>query len=148
MQSLIDRLDHELFSLDTKEPTAAAPAEPPNPKVLPRNREVSDQELIRRIAASNESERFLKLFYEGDTSAYPSGSEADMALCGMLAFWTGRDYERTLRLFNSSAIGKLPRLKPGGGRAHRKTRMRNGKEHLDAHYRRAIIKAATKAEVD
>ena len=40
--------------------------------------------------------------WRGDTSAYDSRSEADMALCCLLAFWTGRDGRRVDRLSRPS----------------------------------------------
>src|ERR671920_770461 len=45
--------------------------------------------------------RFSRL-WNGDTSGYGSPSEADLALCGMLAFWTGGDATRIDTLFRQS----------------------------------------------
>jgi len=42
----------------------------------------------------------------GDTSGYESHSEADMALCRLLAFWTGRDRSRMDRLFRQSGLAR------------------------------------------
>jgi primase-polymerase (primpol)-like protein len=52
----------------------------------------------RRRAANGE--KFAKL-WSGDVSGYPSQSEADLALCGILAFWT-RDRAQIDRLFRQS----------------------------------------------
>ena len=41
---------------------------------------------------------------EWDTTGYQSKSEADIALCNMLAFWTNRDVERIDRLFRASGL--------------------------------------------
>ena len=49
------------------------------------------------MAARNGAD-FDRLWH-GDTAGYPSHSEADLALCYMLAFWTGRDPGRIDRLF-------------------------------------------------
>ena len=46
----------------------------------------------------------LRALYEGDTTGYDSHSEADMALCRALAFWTGRDAEAMDRLFRGSGL--------------------------------------------
>lgn len=43
-----------------------------------------------------------KLHDHDGASGYPSRSEADMAYCGMLAYWTGCDAERIKRLFRAS----------------------------------------------
>ena len=37
-------------------------------------------------------------------SGYPSQSEADLALCNLLAYWTGSDRERVDRLFRQSGL--------------------------------------------
>ncbi len=64
--------------------------------------DASDEEIIEK---AQKDERFRKLFYEGDVSIYDNDdSVADMALCGMLAYWTGCDRERMDRIFRSSAL--------------------------------------------
>ena len=42
--------------------------------------------------------------YHGNTQGYPSHSEADLALCGNLAFWTGCDRARMDRMFRASGL--------------------------------------------
>jgi len=42
--------------------------------------------------------------YRGSTAGYPSQSEADMALCSLLAFWTGGDATQMDRLFRNSGL--------------------------------------------
>ncbi|HML49722.1 MAG TPA: nucleoside triphosphatase, partial [Clostridia bacterium] len=64
---------------------------------------LSDAELIRRAEKSAHSSRFLALM-AGDISGYDSQSEADMALCNLLAFWTNRDFEQTDRIFRTSGL--------------------------------------------
>ncbi|MGI6585071.1 MAG: hypothetical protein ACOX3L_03850 [Lutisporaceae bacterium] len=46
-------------------------------------------------------EKGSKHYWQGDTSGYASASEADLALCGMLAFWCGRDIGQMDRLFSA-----------------------------------------------
>lgn len=46
----------------------------------------------------------FRALYEGDLSAYGSHSEADLAFCNMLAFWTGCDAEKMDALFRSSGL--------------------------------------------
>jgi putative DNA primase/helicase len=46
----------------------------------------------------------VRRLWEGDTSAYPSPSEADLALCGRLAFWTGGNASRIDALFRQSGL--------------------------------------------
>lgn len=47
-----------------------------------------------------------KLFDYGDPSGYRSRSEADLALCGMLAYWFGSDAEQVKELFRQSALAQ------------------------------------------
>jgi hypothetical protein len=60
-------------------------------------------ELLERARNADNSEKFRRL-WNGETSGYPSPSEADLALCGMLAFWTGGDRQRIADLFRQSGL--------------------------------------------
>ena len=60
-----------------------------------------DAKLIEKAARKP---MFRALFYNGDASGFSSRSEADLALLGTLAFWTGKDSERMDRLFRQSAL--------------------------------------------
>ncbi len=76
------------------------------PIVMPRLRpmvNLDDKTLLERIAHSKQGDKFLKLWH-GDTSDYPSHSEADMALCRILAFWTDGDRSRIDSLFRQSGL--------------------------------------------
>jgi hypothetical protein len=64
---------------------------------------LSDSEVIQKALAASNSERFSRL-WNGDTSGYGSHSEADLALCRMLAFWTGGDATRIDTLFRKSGL--------------------------------------------
>ncbi len=64
---------------------------------------LSDSEIIRKALAASNGERFSRL-WSGDTSGYGSHSEADLALCGMLAFWAGGDDARIDALFGQSGL--------------------------------------------
>ncbi len=71
----------------------------PSPALLP-----SDDELITKARQAQNGSKFERLWngqWEGD---YPSQSEADLALCSLLAFWTGRDVVRIDRLFRRSGL--------------------------------------------
>lgn len=46
----------------------------------------------------------FRALWNGDTSGYLSPSEADLALCHMLAFWTHKDASQIDRLFRRSAL--------------------------------------------
>src|ERR671910_1378345 len=54
----------------------------------PLRNDLTNGEVIQKALAASNGERFSRL-WNGDTQEYGSHSEADLALCGMLAFWTG-----------------------------------------------------------
>ncbi len=58
-------------------------------------------ERARRAANGWKLDRLLRGDWQG---SYPSQSEADAALCQMLAFWTGKDVARIDRLFRQSGL--------------------------------------------
>jgi energy-coupling factor transporter ATP-binding protein EcfA2 len=62
-----------------------------------------DKVLIEKAKTAHNRESFSRL-WNGDTSDYKSHSEADAALCGNLAFWTGGDQQRIDRLFRRSGL--------------------------------------------
>ncbi len=86
--------------------------------VMPRPRKTSnldDRALLDRITQSPQGDKFMRL-WKGDISGYPSHSEADMALCRILAFWTGGDRARIDALFRQSGLMRAKwdrRLRPG-----------------------------------
>ena len=65
-----------------------------------------DAELINQAKRASNGEKFTRLFVQGDIREYPSASEADLALCRLLAFWTRSDVRRVERLFGLSALGR------------------------------------------
>ena len=75
-------------------PTTAAP-----------NLHLSDEEILKRAKRSRNGREFAQL-WDGDIAGYHSHSEADLALCGMLASWTGPDEARVERLMGLSVLGQ------------------------------------------
>ncbi len=69
-----------------------------------RTVELEDEELLERARRARNGWKFASLFDRGEATRYRSRSEADMDLCGLLAFWTNRDAERMDRLFRRSAL--------------------------------------------
>ncbi|MCH2296249.1 MAG: hypothetical protein MK488_14885, partial [SAR324 cluster bacterium] len=47
-------------------------------------------EIIQQIRSSRQKEKFERLF-DGNTAGYSSPSEADLALCSILSFWTNKN---------------------------------------------------------
>ena len=65
---------------------------------------MSDFELMDKIRSSRYGSEFNAL-YNGDMSAYGNDhSRADLAMCRILAFWTGCDKTQMDRVFRSSAL--------------------------------------------
>lgn len=65
--------------------------------------DLEDEELLERAWSADNSDQFDAL-WRGQTSGYDSHSEADMALCLHLAFWTGGDPGWMDRLFRRSGL--------------------------------------------
>ena len=63
----------------------------------------SDTELLRKIENSKQGDKFKSL-YRGDITGYPSQSEAELALCNILAYWTNGDSARIDVLFRGSEL--------------------------------------------
>jgi putative DNA primase/helicase len=67
------------------------------------NNDIFDSDLLHKAKHAANGFKFSKL-WSGDWAGYPSQSEADLSLCTMLAFWTGRDMKRMDRLFRQSGL--------------------------------------------
>lgn len=65
--------------------------------------DLSDDEVLTKAQGARNSDKFERL-WTGSTAGYESHSEADNALCAMLAFWTGGDAEQIDRLFRQSGL--------------------------------------------
>lgn len=79
--------------------SAEGPALPARPLSL------SDQEIVNKMLSARNGGKAARL-WRGDWSGcgYTSPSEADLALCNLLAFWTGRDGPRMDALFRTSGL--------------------------------------------
>ena len=64
---------------------------------------LTDESVIGKAKVSKQGEKFTALWV-GSTDGYISHSEADLALCTMLAFWCGGDTEQMDRLFRTSGL--------------------------------------------
>jgi putative DNA primase/helicase len=76
--------------------------EPPEPRPA-QPVDLDDRDLLGRAMRAKNGAKFERL-WSGDTTGYPSRSEADLALCSLLAFWTGRDRGRIDSMFRSSGL--------------------------------------------
>jgi putative DNA primase/helicase len=64
----------------------------------------SDVELIRKAQRARNGSKFQRLWNGNWAGDYESQSEADLALCCQLAFWTGKDAVRINHLFRQSRL--------------------------------------------
>lgn len=88
-------LDKYMIRSQHSDPKVAAPA----PTLT-----LDDNALLDKAKAASNGDKFVAL-YSGDRSEYNGDdSAADMALCNMLAFWSGRNAEQMDRLFRQSGL--------------------------------------------
>ena len=69
----------------------------------PTDLDLSDSELINK-AMNAKNGHIFRALWNGDISGYPSQSEADLALCNLLAYWTNGNAYRMDALFRQSAL--------------------------------------------
>lgn len=85
-------------------PRAQTPTQPTRPAAaVPAPADLDDRDLIERAKRARNGAQFEAL-WAGNTAGYKSASEADIALCNALAFWTGKDPARMDRLFRQSGL--------------------------------------------
>ena len=65
---------------------------------------LSDEQVLEKARTAQNAEDFTVLWEGRWQDKFASQSEADLALCCALAFWTGRDKEQMDRLFRQSAL--------------------------------------------
>ena len=94
----------ELIQQYIEKKPAAIPTPPPSPSGTVDMMELDNVKLIAKIEASKQGQQF-KALWRGDTSAHNGDSSAaDIALCNILAFWTGKDAIRMDELFRQSGL--------------------------------------------
>jgi primase-polymerase (primpol)-like protein len=86
----------------------------------PAANSLSDSELIEKARRAKNGPAFSAL-WDGDIAGYPSHSEADMALCCHLAWWTGKDAARIDALFRQSGLYREDKWDRGNGDYARRT---------------------------
>jgi len=94
-QDVLEQLSTELFPIQPPKPSVSYLTDPVG---------LSDDELIERAANARNGDRFKRL-WAGEISDYNNDhSRADLAVCGMLAFWCGGDADRMDRMFRRSGL--------------------------------------------
>ena len=96
-QAVLDGIYKRFWGeVEEQQPAKASAARDRSPR--------DDGELIRRACASKNGEKFRRLWNGQWENKYESQSEADMALCGQLAFFTNRNPQRMDTLFRKSGL--------------------------------------------
>lgn len=102
-QGELDTLCARLFEPEESPAGSRATGAAPDHDGQAQRDALSDEEIIRLATTARNGEKVRRLF-EGDMAGYVSASEADLALCSLLAFYTGPDAERIGRLFRQSGL--------------------------------------------
>jgi primase-polymerase (primpol)-like protein len=98
-QAELIEIHTELFAARVARRNATPPA--PASGYTPHN--LSDRDIIEKASAARNGAKFRRL-YSGDISGHASRSEADAALCSMLAFYCGPDPARIDEIFRGSGL--------------------------------------------
>lgn len=101
-QDALTAVHREYVQDDTVEHTSSASSSETT-QTSTSDIDLDDTELIEKAKNATNGEKFERL-WNGETLNYESQSEADMALCHLLAFWTGGDQTRMDQLFRQSGL--------------------------------------------
>jgi len=99
-QGEIEALHAQTFG----DPAPSAPQLSPARPTRGNGTTLDDDDLLERARQARNGDRFTRLFDDGDLTGHPSQSEADLALCAHLAFWTNSDAAQMDRLFRRSKL--------------------------------------------
>jgi hypothetical protein len=95
-QAELETIYQALFPKQTTVKRQAAQTSPLN---------IDDAQLLELARKAKNGANFIALYDRGDTTSYGNDdSRADVALCSLLAFWTGRDAARIDLLFRRSQL--------------------------------------------
>jgi primase-polymerase (primpol)-like protein len=110
---------YRAFLLEQTASTPSVPATPSSEELQKRGNTctrvfsmLDDATIIERASLGEKGARFRRLF-AGDASDYPLTNQkhdisaADLALCGILAYWTGKDPTQMDRIFRQSGLYRL-----------------------------------------
>jgi putative DNA primase/helicase len=107
---------------------------------LRKGTELSDDEIIALATNAANGTKFKKLM-DGDYNSYPSQSEADEALCCILAFYT-RDEAQIERIWARSGLSARDKFQRDD---YRERTIRKALETVKGHYNCEIIEAGVPA---
>lgn len=99
-QSEIEDLHAKTFGLGS--PNPQEPSRPQSERATAQP--LDDDIVLDKARQARNGDRFRRLFDDGDLEGYPSQSEADLALCAHLVYWTNNDPVQMDRLFRRSSL--------------------------------------------
>lgn len=91
--------------------------------------QLTDDEITRIASNAQNGELFRALFAGQWAGRYPSQSEADLALCNLLAFYTSRDAEQMDRIFRRSGLARDKWDRPQSGSTYGALTITNAIQH-------------------
>ena len=96
---------------------------------------LSNEEVLEKARTASNGEKFGRL-WSGSTVGYDSHSEADMALCCLLAFWTGGNHNQMDQLFRQSGLirAKWDDVHYGDGSTYGERTLERAIEHTSEFY--------------
>lgn len=109
----IEQRNTEIITIHQK--IFGAQSEQPETRLITQPVSLGDIELLSIIMQSKQGPKFSKLWAGKWNPDYPSQSEADLALCSILAFFTGNDVPRMSQLFRQSGLYRDKWDKPHNG---------------------------------
>lgn len=106
IDALTDCTDAVLTFLDTymKKPETQTALAKLDTKRFIKFSEEQIPEIVDSLCSQRNGAKFKSLYYDGDICGYGSASEADAALCAMIAFRTGPDPELINDIFRESML--------------------------------------------
>lgn len=129
---------------ETDEPAKTSRVGATAQPTVPDDVSISDERILRR--AKQRSDKFEAL-WAGQTHDYPSHSEADMALCVLLAVHCGGDITRMDRLFRRSGLMRDKWDASRGERTYGELTMQKAVQFVDE-YDPLIVERDTPEHVD
>lgn len=102
-QEALEAVHEEFIVSEVSDGADTVEANPPVTESRQQSLALEDEELLEKARYASNGEKFDRL-WRGSTAGYDSQSEADMALCCLLAFWTGGDAARVDQLFRQSGL--------------------------------------------
>ncbi len=102
-QEALEEVHEEFIGSEVSDTADSVDVDPPSAESRDRSFGLEDEDLLEKARSASNGEKFDRL-WRGSTAGYDSQSEADMALCCLLAFWTGGDRARMDRLFRQSGL--------------------------------------------